>query len=183
MANENVLRDFKINIVKKPAFEAVGLLRHVKLDGGDIAKFIAELTTSSKMNKLGATLLDPQQIWVCLLDCNYAPGEKACAVCDRSCDGFDTRCLVCVEKTPAHDFSAFDADELSTLRIPASLWAHFQSDKMEGWDFYSDAQTIGYPWNEKIRLHFDNEHDWVPGKTRHFWLPVKKKFFAKRTKP
>ncbi|MCL2446796.1 MAG: hypothetical protein FWD06_08535 [Oscillospiraceae bacterium] len=171
---EFTLRDFTIHIIEKPAFEAIGFMRHVKLDGGDISKFIAELTESGQMSKLAATQPEPQQIWVCLLDCNYAPGKKACAVCDRSCEGFHTRCLVCVKKTPAHDFSAFDADELTTLHIPSSLWADFQSDIMEECDFYDDAQVIGYPWNEKIRLHFDNEHDWALGQTRHFWLPVKK---------
>jgi len=27
----------------------------------------------------------------------------------------------------------------------------------------------------KIRLHFDNEHEWEPGKTMRFLLPVRKK--------
>jgi hypothetical protein len=30
----------------------------------------------------------------------------------------------------------------------------------------------GYKWNSKIGLHFDNEHEWEPGKKMHFLLPV-----------
>ena len=101
----------KLEIVSKPAFEAVGYNRPVGLGDGSIARFLAGLTESGKLQKLEETLCTPQQIWVCLSDCQS---------CGRGCAGTPICCRVCVEKTGAHDFSGFAKGELYTFPVPAS---------------------------------------------------------------
>ncbi|MCL1951559.1 MAG: hypothetical protein FWF60_01900 [Oscillospiraceae bacterium] len=171
-AKEFHRKGFKITVAEKPAFEAVGFTRPANLDGGSIARFIKELKEDGRYAKLAATLPSPQQIWVCLSDGSHACGKRFCPACDMSCAGFDVRCTVCVEKTAEHDFSRFGEGELFTFSVPASQWADFEADENQSFDPYQLAGEIGYQWNDRIRLHFDNEHEWEPGKTVHFLLPV-----------
>lgn len=165
----------KLEIVSKPAFEAVGYKRPVGLGDGSIARFLAVLTGSGKLQKLEETLCTPQQIWVCLSDCQS---------CGRGCAGTPICCRVCVEKTGAHDFSGFAKGELYTFPVPASHWVVYEAKDKAGFEYlhtagiYELVTEIGWKWNESIRLHFDNEHEclqnggWIPGKTYHFLLPV-----------
>jgi hypothetical protein len=172
--NEFNINTVKITIIQKPAFEAVGFTWPANLDGGSIARFIKELEEDCRYAKLAATLPSPQQIWVCLSDGSHACGKRFCPVCDMSCAGFDVRCTVCVEKTEEHDFSQLKEDELFAFSVPASEWALFETNPadLHRHDAYKLVGKIGYQWNDRIRLHFDNEHEWTPGKTMHFLLPV-----------
>ena len=158
-------------------FGAVGFTRPANLDGSSIAQFIKELKEGGRYAKLAETCKLPQQIWVCLSDASHACDKRFCPACDMSCAGFDVRCTVCVEKTQAHDFSKINDDELFAFSVPASAWALFESAHTDAQrhDVYKLADKIGYPWNEKIGFHFDNEHEREQGKTIRFLLPVKKK--------
>ena len=172
------VKGFKTTIVHKPDFCVVGYTRPVNLDGSSIGQFIKELTEKGQISKLLESSQEPQQVWVCLSDVNCADSSTICEVCDLSCTGFDTRCTVCVEKTVNHDLSEFNEGELFMLSIPASRWAVFEvneeqnSADLHRFDVYMMVGEIGYKFNEKIRLHFDNEHEWEPGKRMHFLLPV-----------
>jgi len=172
-------KGFKITIIKKTSFDAVGFSRPVNFEDGSIGLFLDELAENGQMKKLAETLRTPQQIWVCLSGANCGDYGK-CLVCDSSCKGFDVRCTVCVEKTENHDFSQFNENELFTLRIPASEWADFEMGEGQSFtelhknDVYKLVGEIGYEWNEKIGLHFDNEHEEsIPNKKLCFLLPVK----------
>jgi 2-oxoisovalerate dehydrogenase E1 component len=162
---ETEVSGFKIAIVQKPAFEAVGFTTFVNLDGVSIPSFVRGLTESGRIRRLAATLDGPQQIWVCL------SGEGECPEAD-------CRCTVCVERTPEHDFSSLDGDELFTLHVPASAWAVFEvgvgqsPSELHRADVYRMVGEIGYAFNHEVGLHFDNEHEWQPGKTMRFLLPV-----------
>jgi len=180
------LHGFKISIIQRPAFKVAGYTRPVNLDGNSIALFIKELAESRQMSKLAATLQSPQQIWVCLSDVNCSGSKRFCAVCDQSCSGFHTRCTVCVEKTEQHDFSQFNDNELFSFSVPASEWAEFEvgedhaTGELYRFDAYKVVGEIGYQWDDKIRLHFDNEHEWEPGKAMTLLLPVKRKLLKRR---
>jgi len=177
-AKEFHRKGFKITVIEKPAFEAVGFTRPVNLNGGSIAQFIKELTENGQMNRLAATVQAPQQIWVCLSDGSRSCSQSFCPICDLSCAGFDVRCTVCVEKSEEHDFSQLEEGGLFRFRVPASQWADFEVNENQSptqlhqLDVYQLIGEIGYQWNDKLRLHFDNEHEWAPGKTMHFLLPV-----------
>ena len=162
--NEFCVNGFKITVTPKPPFEAIGYTGPVKLDGCSIRLFIKQLTESGKLGKLAATLQPAAQVWVCLSDEGY--------------EGFDCRCTVCVEKTEQHSFSQFEAGELFTLHVPASEWADFELDEEQNpadlhrTGVYGMVGEIGYQFNGEVGLHFDNEHEWEPGRTMHFLLPV-----------
>lgn len=164
-ADQFCVSGFRISIVRKPAFEAVGYTTFVRLDGTSIYAFIRGLTDSGQMKKLSSTLETPQQIWVCL---SGKEGRR-----DADC-----RCTVCVERTPAHDLSNFSEEELFTLHVPASAWAIFEvgaeqtPDELHRVGVYNMIGEIGCRYNHKVGLHFDNQHEWEPGKTMYFLLPV-----------
>ncbi len=164
-----------LTIIKKPAFEMIGYKEPANLGDGSIGLFIRQLTESGKMKKLSETLSKPQQIWVCLADCQS---------CGRGCSGFHVCCRVCVEKTDGHDFSKFSDQEVSAFSLPASEWVLYEADSqaavgnLHRTGVYELVKEIGYKWNDSIRLHFDNEHEcysegiWISGKTYYFLLPV-----------
>jgi len=179
-ANQFNVDGIKITIIEKPEFDAVGFTRPVNFDDGSIGLFLNELSESGKIKKLAETLQTPQQIWVCLSGADCGEDGKCCLICDSSCTGFHTRCTVCVEKTESHDFSRFDERDLFTLRIPATEWADFEIGNGQSFtEFhkyspYERVREIGYEWNNKVGLHFDNEHEEsIPNKGLHFLLPVK----------
>lgn len=165
----------KLTIIKKPAFEMVGFKKPVHLGDGSISLFIHQLTESGEIKKLLDTLPSPQQIWVCLSDCQS---------CDRGCLNSDICCRVCIEKTENHDFSIFKNGSISAFSIPASEWVIYETKDSQSTEMlhnigvYEFVKQIGYKWNENIRLHFDNEHEcyshnkWIDGKTYQFLLPV-----------
>ena len=162
--NEFYVNGFKITVIAKPSFEVVGYTSPVNLDGCSIRLFIKQLTESGKLGKLAATLQSTAQIWVCLSDEGY--------------EGFDCRCTVCLEKTEQHSFSQFEAGELFRLHVPTSEWADFELNEEQNptdlhrFGVYDMAREIGYQFNSTVGLHFDNEHEWEPGKKMHFLLPV-----------
>jgi predicted transcriptional regulator YdeE len=164
-AEEFHVRGFRISIVRKPAFEAVGYTTFVRLDGTSIGAFIRALTDGGQMQKLSSTLQAPQQVWVCL---SGNEGRR-----DADC-----RCTACVERTPAHDFSDFAEGELFVLHVPASAWAVFEVGteqtprELHHVGVYNMIGEIGCSFNHTVGLHFDNQHEWKPGKTMHFLLPV-----------
>ena len=176
--DEFIVKGFKITIIEKPQFGIVGFTRPVNLDGGMISSFIRELTENGQMKKLTETLQTNQQIWVCLSDIKCSEEKKYCKPCDLNCSGFQTRCTVCVEKTEKHNFSKFIDGELFTFDVPISKWADFEVNENQSptelhqHDVYEIINETGYKWNSKIGLHFDNEHEWQPGKIMHFLLPV-----------
>lgn len=169
------IKGIQLTIVKKPEFEMVGYKTPANLGDGSIVRFISQLEESGKMKKLSETLLTPQQIWVCLSDCQ---------ACGLGCFGYHVCCRVCIEKTKNHDFSKFADDEIYTFSLPASEWVIYETNSQSATEelhrigVYELVKEIGYKWNESIRLHFDNEHEcliggnWVPGKTYRFLLPV-----------
>ena len=154
---EFTVNGFKITILEKMAFKAIGLTKFVRLDGNSIGLFINEITLNGELNKLKKTLGDPQQIWVCL------SGNEGNA-------NTDCRCTVCIIKTEKHNFSEFQEDELYTLDVPMSEWAEFEVNEKQSPtelhqnDVYKIIKETGYKWNSKIGLHFDNEHEWKPEK-------------------
>jgi predicted transcriptional regulator YdeE len=158
------VKGFRISIVRKPAYEAVGFTKFVRLDGTSIAAFVQALTDGGQMQKLSSTLLAPQQVWVCLAS-NEGRSDADC------------RCTVCVERTPAHDFSDF-TKEIFAFQVPASAWAVFEvgaeqtPSELHEIGVYKMIGEIGCKFNNKLGLHFDNQHEWEPGKTMHFHLPV-----------
>ena len=162
---EFCVEGFRISIVRKPAFEAVGITKFVRLDGTSIAAFILSLTDGGQMQKLSSTLRATQQVWVCLSG-NEGRTDSDC------------RCTVCVERTPAHDFAEFAGEELFVLHVPASVWAVFEVDaeqtpsELHRAGVYKMIGEIGCKYNNEVGLHFDNEHEWEPGKTMRFLLPV-----------
>ncbi len=162
------VQGFNVSIIEKPAFGIIGFTRFVKLDGKTIHSWIEELTQNGKMAKLAGILGAPRQIWVCL------SGNEG--VSDADC-----RCTVCVEREVQHDFSVLSDDELFTMRVPASSWALFELNSMQTprelheKNVYRLISEIGYSWNDAVGLHLDNEHEWQPGKTMSFLLPVKGK--------
>jgi len=175
------VKGFKITIIEKTGFDAVGFTRPVNFSDGSIGLFLYELSENGQMKNLLETLQTPQQIWVCLSGANCGDSGN-CLICDSSCAGFDARCTVCVEKTENHDFSLLNKNELFTLRMPASEWTDYEL--VEGQSFtdlhkngvYEMVNEIGYEWNNKIGLHFDNEHEEsLPKKGLHFLLPVRRK--------
>jgi hypothetical protein len=163
--NEFCIHDLKITISKKNAFEAIGFSKFVRLDGVSIGAFIKEITENGLLNKLKETLIDPQQIWVCLSG-NEGQSDADC------------RCTVCIIKTDKHDFSQFKKNDLFTLYVPESEWANFQPIKGKSSTYlhkkgvYNITGEIGYKFNNKVGLHFDNEHEEDSGKEYHFLLPV-----------
>ena len=176
MNTDNVsVKGVKLTIIKKSEFEMVGYKKPVNLGDGSIGMFISQLVESGKMKKLSETLSSPQQIWVCLSDCQS---------CGSGCSGFLICCRVCVEKTERHNFSKFTDDELFAFPLPASEWVLYETNSQSATEnlhkigVYELVKEIGYKWNESIRLHFDNEHEcyenneWIPGKTYYFLLPV-----------
>jgi hypothetical protein len=164
-AEEFHVRGFRTTIIRKPALEAVGYTTFVRLDGSAIGTFIRTLTDGGQMEKLSSTLQTPSQVWVCL---SGKEGHH-----DADC-----RCTVCVERTPAHDLSGFADDELFALHVPASAWAVFEvgaeqtPSELHSAGVYNMVGETGYSYNRKIGLHFDNEHEWEPGRTMRFLLPV-----------
>ena len=162
---EFCVRGFQISIVRKPAFEVVGYTTFVRLDGTSISAFIQALTDGGQMQKLSSTLQAPQQVWVCL---SGNEGRR-----DADC-----RCTVCVERTPAHNFSDFAEEELFAHHVPASAWAVFEvgaeqtPSELHSVGVYKMIGEIGCKYNHKVGLHFDNEHEWESGKTMQFLLPV-----------
>jgi hypothetical protein len=162
--NEFSVNGFKITIVQKPNFKAIGYTRPVNLDGRSIGVFLKELNENGQMDKLTATLQTPQQVWVCLSDEGYL--------------GSDCRCTVCVEKTEKHDFSQLTEEGLHTLYVSASEWADFEVGEdqspaeLHSFDVYKMVEEIGYTFNWNVGFHFDNEHEWGSGKKMHFLLPV-----------
>ena len=169
------IRGVKLTIIKKPEFEMVGFKRPVNLGDGSIGFFVRQLLENGKMKKLAETLATPQQIWVCLSDCQS---------CGFGCSGSQVCCRVCVEKTENHDFSKLADDGIFAFRLPPSEWVLYETNDRQATDYlhevgvYELVKEIGYQWNESIRLHFDNEHEcynnneWIPGKTYYFLLPV-----------
>lgn len=169
------MKEIKMTILDKPVFEMAGYKQPANLGDGSIGLFIRQLIESGKMMKLSETLSAPQQIWVCLSDCQS---------CGLGCSGYHVCCRVCVEKTQNHDFSRFEDRELYTFSLPASKWVLYETTSKEATEnlhkvgVYEFVKKIGYKWNEGIRLHFDNEHEclkddrWEPGKTYYFLLPV-----------
>lgn len=165
----------KLTILEKPEFEMIGYKKSVYLGDGSIGMFINSLVKSGKMKKLADTLSSPQQIWVCLSDCQN---------CGMNCSRFHTCCHVCVEKTDQHDFSDFADGEIFSFTMPASEWVLYEAtdiqtaEKIHQLGVYEPVKEIGYKWNKNIRLHFDNEHEcydgsqWAVGKTYYFLLPV-----------
>lgn len=107
------IKGIKLTILKKPEFEMVGFKRPVNFGDGSIGRFIRELNETGKMQKLAETLAAPQQIWVCLSDCQS---------CGLGCSGFQACCRICVEKTEHHDFSKIRENEISEIRLPTSEW-------------------------------------------------------------
>lgn len=156
---------FRISIVRKPAFEAIGYTKFVRLDGAAIAAFIRALTESGRMQKLSSTLETPQQVWVCLSGSGGRPDA-------------DCRCTVCVARTPEHELSDLTGEGLFTLHVPASAWAVFEvgpeqtPTELHRAGVYSMISEIGCRFNAEVGLHFDNEHECEPGKTMRFLLPV-----------
>lgn len=173
--NQFTVKGVNLTLIKKSEFEMVGFKSPVNFGDGSIGMFISQLVESGKMKKLSETLSTPQQIWVCLSDCQS---------CGLGCSGFQVCCRVCVEKTEKHDFSKFTDNEISSFTLPASEWVVYETnsklatDRLHEAGVYELVKEIGYKWNESIRLHFDNEHEcyiddeWVPGKTYYFLLPV-----------
>lgn len=173
--NEVMIKGVKLTIIKKPEFEMVGYKKPVNLGDGSIGAFIRRLDEYGKIKKLEETLAAPQQIWVCLSDCQS---------CGLGCSGFQVCCRVCVEKTENHDFSEFSDNEISSFRLAASEWVLYETKDKQSTEnlhktgVYELVKEIGYKWNENIRLHFDNEHEcydndgWISGKTYYFLLPV-----------
>lgn len=169
------VKGVKRTIVKKPEFEMIGYKKPINFGDGSIALFLSQLEESGKMKKLSETLSTPQQIWVCLSDCQS---------CGLGCSGYHACCRVCVEKTKNHDFSKFADKELFSFSVPASEWVIYETNTKTATEdlhkvgVYELVKEIGYKWNESIRLHFDNEHEcrigdkWVPGKVYRFLLPV-----------
>ena len=159
------VKGFRISIVRKPAFEAVGYTTFLRLDGTSISAFIQTLTEDGQMQKLSSTLQESQQVWVCLAG---KEGHR----------DVDCRCTVCVEETPAHDFSGFEEEELFSFEVPASAWAVLEvgaeqtPSELHSLNVFKMVGEIGCNFNNKIGLHFDNEHEWEPGKTMRFLLPV-----------
>ena len=159
------VRGFRVTIIRKAAYEAVGYTRSLRLDGSSISAFIRALTDGGQMQKLPSTLQTPQQVWVCL---SSKEGNR-----DADC-----RCTVCVERSLEHDLSGFGEDELFTLLVPASAWAEFEvgaqqtPSELHSAGVYKMVDEIGFTYNRKIGLHFDNEHEWEPGGAMRFLLPV-----------
>lgn len=172
---ESIIQGVRLTIIEKPAFEMVGFKKPVNLGDGSIALFLRQLAESGKMQKLADTRRAPQQIWVCLSDCQ---------ACGSGCPKTQICCRVCVEKTEDLDLSGLNGDEIFLFRLPESSWVLYETRDAQATRFlhetgvYELVKEIGYQWNEKIRLHFDNEHDcyehdqWIPGKTYRFLLPV-----------
>lgn len=173
--NEYNVKGVKLTIIQKPAFEMVGYKRPANLGDGSIGAFIQQLNKDGNISKLERTLASPQQIWVCLSDCQS---------CGLNCSGFQVCTRVCVEKTENHNFSEFADDELSSLHLAASEWVLYETNDKQATDdlhevgVYEFVKQIGYKWNESIRLHFDNGHEidhdgeWIFDKPYHFLLPV-----------
>lgn len=166
--SETIVRGFKVRIIEKCAFEAAGFSTFARLDGASISSFIRRLTGNGDMDKLASTLNIPQQIWVCLSGNEGQPNV-------------DCRCTVCVERTDEHDFTLLSDNELLTLQIPPSTWAVFEvgadqsPTELYRAGVYDMIGKIGYAFNDVVGLHFDNEHEWKPGKSMCFMLPVKKR--------
>ena len=173
--NEFNINGVKLTIIKKPQFEMVGFKRAVNFGDGSIGMFINQLTENGKIKKLTETLQFPQQIWVCLSDCQS---------CGLGCSDFQVCCRVCIEKTESHDLSNFDNEEIVTFPLAASEWVLYETNDKQSTEnlhnigVYEFVKQIGYRWNENIRLHFDNEHEcydngeWINGKIYRFFLPV-----------
>ena len=148
---------FSVTIRTKPAFEAAGFSRHVKLDGTGISTFLQTLTETGRLAALHQT---GQPVWVCL-----SPAEEP---------GFDCRCTVCIETGGEPPLPAEDRYRFS---VSPSDWADFlvnehqSPEELHQHDVYRMVEEIGYTFNWQVGLHFDNEHDWLPGKTMHFLLP------------
>lgn len=165
----------RMTIIKKPAFEMAGFKKSVHLGDGSIQRFLAELSRNGKLEKLSRISAAPQQIWVCLSDCQS---------CGLSCTDFHACCRVCTEKPQLYDFSHFEEDELYVFSLPESEWVLYETKdkpsaaRLHSVGVYEFVKQIGYQWNENIRLHFDNEHEcydngeWIDGKTYRFLLPV-----------
>ena len=158
---------FNVSIEKRPSFNIIGFTKFVKLDGKSIAAFLNELTETGNIKKLLQTSKKTQQIWVCL------SGNEGRA--DADC-----RCTVCVEQDENQNFSSFSENELFSLHAPESDWAVFEVNEHQSPaelhknDVYKMIAEIGYKFNFDVGFHLDNEHDWKPGKTMKFLLPVLK---------
>ncbi|MCL2487788.1 MAG: GyrI-like domain-containing protein [Oscillospiraceae bacterium] len=163
---EFTVNGFRITIIQKSSFEVIGFSRFVRLDGASIGAFLQELTDSGQMDRLAETLAIPQQIWVCL------SGNE------RRSDA-DCRCTVCVEKSGRHDFTKFNNEELFTLSISESEWADYEVGNGKSFTdlhhagVYNMIGEIGYKFNNKVGLHFDNEYEESKlNQALHFLLPV-----------
>jgi predicted transcriptional regulator YdeE len=166
--NEFWVNGFKITILNKPAFKAIGLSKFMYCsDGHSIGDFLNEIKNNGQLNKLEKTINYPQQVWVSLSDNEGTPNS-------------DCRCTVCIFETEKHDFSQFEKNELFSFDIPASEWADYEVNEKQSptelhqGDVYKMIGETGYKFNQKVGLHFDNEHEWEPGKKMHFLLPVTK---------
>ena len=159
------LYGFQINIIQKSAFKAIGFTRFVKLDGRSIGVFLNELETSGKIKQLFETFNSPQQFWVCLSG-------------NEGNNDYDCRCTVCIFPTEKHNLSNILEKELFTINIPESYWADFivgpdkTPKELHSHGVYEMVGEIGYKFNNKIGLHFDNEHEFESKRSMHFLLPV-----------
>ena len=139
-----VIKGVKLTIINKSEFEMAGFKKALNLGDGSIALFISQLAESGKIKKLSETISTPQQIWVCLSDCQS---------CGRGCSEFHVCCRVCVEKTENHDFSKFADNEIATFTVPASEWVLYETNNkidtetLHKFGVYELVKEIGYRWN------------------------------------
>ena len=168
--NEFNIKGIKLTIIEKPEFTVYGFFRPVNLDGGMIGNFINELKENGKIKKLEEIAGATPKTWVCLSDCS--PEIPFCDNCDNKCEGFHTRCLFCVMDENVRDTAQLRAEGLFAINLPASEWAVFEFDENGG--DCSILEKIGYEWNKKLMMHFDDEHDWEPGKKVIWHFPVSK---------
>ena len=156
------IHGFCVQIISKPAFELIGFTRPVNLDGHSIGDFFTELAEQGKLSLLKGSSAAPRQIWACLSE----EGDK----------GFDCRCTVCVEAPEGQEL--LNESGLFRKKAPASQWAVFEVGEHQSprelheVDVYKMAAGIGYRFNWEVGFHLDNQHEWGPGKTMRFWLPV-----------
>ena len=162
------VQGYHITICKKPAFYVTGFTTFAKEDGVSIAAFLRQLQADGRLSHLSQLCLGPQQVWVCLSGNENRPDA-------------DFRCTVCVERPEPPVRAQLAGHDLFTLYAPESKWADFtlapvQSPReLHAIGVYAMIAEIGYCFNGKVGFHLDNEHEWTPGKTMHFLLPVTKR--------
>lgn len=164
------VRGFRIAIRSVPAFYVTGFTTFAKEDGWSIAAFLRQLREDGSLSQL-QQLCDqlppcgPQQVWVCL------SGNEGRADADY-------RCTVCVQLSEPPGGAQLLGRGLFTLYAPESEWAEFtvapgQSPReLHAAGVYAMVAEIGYGFNGEVGFHLDNEHEWSPGGTMRFLLPV-----------